>query len=164
MKNVKKCDYPNIALINYFFEYTTQLKINLYKELFGWCDYVYKIEFQQRGAPHIHAIQWIPNSYDLFKIYSEDITKTELSIQLDKIHIVSNRFTNRLNEVTKYDQENMAKLNNDWTKIFITKRNSILEKLCDIKNPCLLQMIKKMYIQYQNNDYNIRDTLDNFIR
>ena len=71
---------------NYLF--TTLLKaqvIQLEKLIVGFS---YRVEFQQRGSPHIHGLFWIKNAPEYGKDTDEDIAKfvdTYVSCKLTQI-------------------------------------------------------------------------------
>jgi hypothetical protein len=56
-----------------------------------------KIEFQGRGAPHHHSIEFVPNGHDIYKIYKNEGNIDEIEEELEKMHKLSNRFVTRMN-------------------------------------------------------------------
>ena len=47
---------------------TELLRKHVFTDLLGWVRFMTKIEFQLRGTPHIHEVNWIPNAPDIYKI------------------------------------------------------------------------------------------------
>lgn len=99
MKNCSKNKWANIPLENlFFFEVINKFRKEVFIDLFGWVRFMAKIEFQLRGHPHLHEVDWIPEAPELLKLFKRKKEDFHLSKgDVKKIHRTINRFMDRLN-------------------------------------------------------------------
>ena len=104
MKDKNFTKNSRISLENLFFNHSIKAQQkHIFEELLGWVRWVYKIEFQQRGHPHIHAAEFLgKNGHDLYKIFkNEGKDLEEIREEIDKMHMVFNRFVTRMNYLSQ---------------------------------------------------------------
>ena len=75
-----------------------KLRKEVFIDLFGWVRFMAKIEFQLRGYPHLHEVDWIPEAPNLLRMFKSKKQDFKLSRkEYQKVHRTINRFMDRLN-------------------------------------------------------------------
>jgi hypothetical protein len=63
-------------------------------------DYFWRVEFQQRGSPHIHALLWVKESPDILQLSQTEIGRVELASYVDGVISVISKSADDLKECT----------------------------------------------------------------
>ena len=104
MKDKKLSKKAKIPLENHFFNQSIKAQQkHVFEDLLGWVRWVYKIEFQHRGHPHIHAAEFLgKHGHDLYKIFKNDGTNLDdVKGEIEKMHKCFNRFVTRMNYLSQ---------------------------------------------------------------
>jgi hypothetical protein len=63
-------------------------------------DYFWRVEFQQRGSPHIHALLWVKESPDMLQLSQTDVERLELASYVDGVISVISKSADDLKACT----------------------------------------------------------------
>ena len=79
--------------------------------MLGWVRWVYKIEFQHRGHPHIHAAKFLgKHGHDLYKIFKNDGTNLDdIKDEIEKM--VDEKVKEKLEILTQRSRIFIEKMN-----------------------------------------------------